>query len=217
MIVLRIQDVKIASSGVIRESPQHHFDFDHGARWVVSEKWEPQSLKLLFFLLEAVGQRAKMADLLPPGQWQVWRASDVCGGKKDLAMAWPRCQCGGTSNAQVGHCFFDICFFLDGYPVTSPGLTVGFLMFFHVSGSFSLELIEESDYPVVNEGWQLERLGYPYSEKFPIFHGEPVGATDCCNLKAQGGHDRRIRSRGRPARFYCTNFSHARFILIWLV
>jgi len=68
MIVLRIQDVKIASSGVIRESPQHHFDFDHGARWVVSEKWEPQSLKLLFFLLEAVGQRAKMADLLPPGQ-----------------------------------------------------------------------------------------------------------------------------------------------------
>lgn len=76
-----------ASSGVIRESPQHHFDFDHDARWVVSQKWEPRCLKLLFFLLEAVGQRAKMADLLPPGQWQVCRASDVCGGKKDLAMA----------------------------------------------------------------------------------------------------------------------------------
>jgi hypothetical protein len=103
------------------------------------------------------------------------------------------------------------------HPVTSPGLTVGFLMFFHVSGSFSLELIEESDYPVVNEGRQLERLGYPYSEKFPYFSqgaGWSHGLLPC-NLKAQGGHDRRIRSRGRPARFYCTNFSHARFIHIY--
>ena len=103
------------------------------------------------------------------------------------------------------------------HPVTSPGLTVGVLMFFHVSGSFSLELIEESDYPVVNEGRQLERLGYPYSEKFPYFSrgaGWSHGLLPC-NLKAQGGHDRRIRSRGRPARFYCTNFSHARFIHIY--
>ena len=105
------------------------------------------------------------------------------------------------------------------HPVTSPGLTVGFLMFFHVSGSFSLELIEESDYPVVNEGRQLERLGYPYSEKFPYFSrgaGWSHGLLPC-NLKAQGGHDRRIRSRGRPARFYCTNFSHARFIHIYII
>ena len=122
-----------------------------------------------------------MADLLPPGQWQVCRASDVCGGKKDLAMAWPRCQCGGTSNAQVGHYFFDVWFFLDGYP--SSHFSRPNCRFLDVFSCFWIIFTWTYRRIWLSSGERREAVGavgVSIFRKVSIFHGEPVGATDCC-------------------------------------